>query len=147
MYGVESSERCYHMKEGFVDSPDHGYNNEAVELSFVVDTDELEFDMRGLVADCMNATIAKKRSLEIKERLLAPREKLAFRAAKRKEVSSWLHNSVLRLLTQHGIPRHRCVRCRWVLTWKKVDAAEDSAHEALSDLKSDQVHRVEARNR
>ena len=42
-------------------------------------------------------------------------------AAKKRELASWIRNSVLDFAVTHGAPRERCMRARWVLTFKKCE--------------------------
>ena len=82
-------EKSYHLAAAFFETPDHDYGRQCIELAFNVEADEIDEtsdgDMRGIIESCFNATIARKRALEIKWRDLNDREKVAFRGAKKKE--------------------------------------------------------------
>ena len=41
-------------------------------------------------------------------------------AAKQKEVAQRIRNKVIALAAYKGVARERIMRCRWILTWKKV---------------------------
>ena len=136
----DGAEENYHVQAEFFNTPDHPYDQRGYEIAFICDLDEIAdkpFAINQILESCMLNSIARKRSLEVKLKNLNGREKLGFRAAKRKECAQWLSNKVLDCLQQHGLPRARAVRCRWVLTFKsdtgvkgpqveKPDAIEDA---------------------
>ena len=86
-----------------------------------------EGSLRRAFLECHNATLARKRKLEIKERDVTEEEFRGIACAKRAEFASWLDNSVIDLLVTRGVPHGRIVRCRWILTFKKLDPDEAAA--------------------
>ena len=113
---TSDDEDTYHVQNAFFSTADHGYTGPALEISFDVEMDELaemeDGDMRDVIESCFNATVARKRALEVKWRTLDDGEKNAFRAAKQKEVAQWIHNKVIALAASKGVPRERIMRCR-----------------------------------
>ena len=97
--------------------------------SLLVDADDVsdEGSLRRAFLECNNATLARKRKLEVKERDVIEEEFRGVACAKRAEFASWLDNSVIDLLVTRGVPHDRIVRCRWVLTFKKLDSDEAAA--------------------
>ena len=68
----------------------------------------------------LNASMARKRAVEVSERHLTPEEKEMFRAAKAAEWSQWISNDVVELVSRYGVDPRRVIASRWVLTWKTV---------------------------
>ena len=110
-------------------------------MSFLVEADEVrdEQSLRHLIAECWQTSVARKRSLEVKERACNWEERRALACAKRAEFGSWLDNQAIDLATSRGIPRHKAVRCRWVLTFKKLDGSEQKDARATMDPHSSTV--------
>ena len=107
----------------FTESPDHDYDGVSIGLSFDVDLDEIrdELSICHLVREmALNASIARKRAIEVNERRLSPEEKSMFRAAKAAEWSQWVSNDVVELISRYGVDPKRIIASRWVLTWKSV---------------------------
>ena len=71
---------------------------------------------------------AKRQRAEVKVKDLSPDELEQFRSAKDKEITQWLDTSTVRKIMRDKIPSQNILRCRWVLTWKELDAL-DAARE------------------
>jgi hypothetical protein len=74
---------------------------------------------------------AKRQRAEIKVKDLNPEELEQFRKAKDKEINQWLDTATVRKVMRDKIPSQNILRCRWVLTWKDLDAV-DAAKEGRS---------------
>ena len=64
---------------------------------------------------------AKKQRAEVREKALSPADLALFRAAKEKEIRSWLSTETVRKIARSQIPEEQILRSRWVLTWKPVE--------------------------
>jgi hypothetical protein len=67
---------------------------------------------------------AKKQRSEVKMPQLDEQERKMFQQAKMKEVKSWLVTETVAKILRHQIPEENILRCRWILTWKRVDQPE-----------------------
>eukprot|EP00435_Cladocopium_sp_Y103_P057366 s1032_g19.t1 len=76
------------------------------------------------------AAAAKRQRAEIKVKDLTPDELKQFQVAKNKELDQWLDTQTVRKILRSKIPDQNILRCRWVLTWKELDAI-DAAKEGL----------------
>ena len=65
---------------------------------------------------------AKRQKSEVKLAGLQPEEQKLFQAAKHQEVASWLDTGTVTKILRHQLPEENILRCRWILTWKDVDA-------------------------
>ena len=77
------------------------------------------------------ATAAKRQRSEVKIKDLSNQERKEFDVAKGKEIDQWLATETVRKILRHKIPEKNILRCRWVLTWKDLDAV-DAAKEGKS---------------
>ena len=77
------------------------------------------------------AAAAKRQRAEIKVKDLTPDELKQFQAAKNKELDQWLDTQTVRKIIRSKIPDQNILRCRWVLTWKELDAI-DAAKEGAT---------------
>ena len=122
---AQEREEAYHVRHEFFEKDPLPFDlKEVIEIALLADWAELREGGRAIETvfeSCLAASVAKKRRLEINFRHLAPVEKIGMRAAKRKEFAQWLSSKVLNVVTAHGIPLGRVVRCRWVLTFKNVE--------------------------
>lgn len=73
---------------------------------------------------CHVASAAKRQRAEIKLRDLTPEEMKEFREAQGKEISQWLDTGTVRRIARHMIPEQNIMQCRWVHTWKELDAID-----------------------
>ena len=93
-----------------------------IQIPLIVD--EKDFDdeqgLRPTVMSCMVTSIARKRKLEIKKRDLAPEELRGMACAKRQEIASWIDNAITDVCVSRGVPRHRIVKCQWMLVIKEA---------------------------
>ena len=55
--------------------------------------------------------------------------------AKNKELDQWVKHSVFTIARRTGIPEHRIMSMRWVLTWKDV-APEDQDEDCMDGRKA-----------
>ena len=113
-----------HSQEAwFTESLEHDYEGTSIGLSFDVELDEIQDEMSVcyLIRElAFNASMARKRAVEVSERRLNPEEKEMFRVAKAAEWSQWVNNDVVELISRYGIDPKRIIASRWVLTWKSV---------------------------
>ena len=70
------------------------------------------------------ASAVKRQRVEVKLRDLNPEELQEFQNAKTKEIDQWLSTSTVRKILKSKIPEENILRCRWVLTWKDLDAVD-----------------------
>ena len=130
---VDADDSVYHAAEAYFaseDLPDTHPSSVASRPSIAIEVDaSWDEVLRGgrraieeVVESCHVASVARKRRCEVSYRQLSARERLGMRAAKKKEFAQWLSSSVLNLAAAKGVPHARIVRCRWVLTFKKVEA-------------------------
>ena len=70
---------------------------------------------------------------EIKEHELTMKELRRMACAKPEEIASWTGNVVIDLCVSRGAPRHRTVRCRWNLVFKKLDAEDAKEADQMMD--------------
>ncbi|CAE7766960.1 GIP [Symbiodinium sp. CCMP2592] len=111
------------LEAWFSESQEHDYEATSVGLEFDVWLDEIQDEMSVcyLVREmALNASMARKRAVEVSERHLTAQEKAMFRAAKAAEWSQWVGNDVVELISRHGVDPRRVIASRWVLTWKSV---------------------------
>ena len=117
-----------HSQESwFSESREHDYEGTSIGLSFDVELDEIKDEMSTcyLVRElALNASMARKRAVEVSERHLTSDEKEMFRVAKAAEWSQWVNNDVVELISRYGIDPKRIIASRWVLTWKSVPGEE-----------------------
>jgi len=73
---------------------------------------------------CHVASAVKRQRAEIKLRDLTPEEMKEFREAQGKEISQWLDTGTVRRIARHMIPEQNIMQCRWVHTWKELDAID-----------------------
>ena len=113
-----------HSQEAwFTKSQEHDYESTSIGLSFDVELDEItdELSICYLVRElALNASMARKRAVEVTERHLTSEEKEMFRVAKAAEWSQWVNNDVVELISRYGVDPKRIIASRWVLTWKSV---------------------------
>ena len=62
-----------------------------------------------------------KRRTEAHLRHMTPEERKMMSEAKDKEIDQWVHNSVFSIARRCGIPEHRIMSMRWVLSWKTIE--------------------------
>ena len=75
-------------------------------------------------AEALIIAASKKQHTEVKLSTLNAEEKAEFDAAKGKEIENWLKtNTVKKILRNHLAPE-QVLRCRWILTWKALDAED-----------------------
>lgn len=127
-----SDEEFTNLAEAFYNTPDHGYVKSAIEISFLVDVQELvgtltqapdQYILQAF-KEALLTSQAKRNKVEVKERHLTAEEKEAFRQAKTKEWMSFVDNNVGEIAMRAGIDPQRIIGSRWVLTWKLVDGAK-----------------------
>ena len=119
----------------FAQAQEHDYVGKAVGLEFDVELAELEDELSivHIVREmCLNASVARKRNIEVREKQLTSEEREMFRHAKKSEWSQWISNDVVELIFRRGIDPKRVISSRWVLTWKPVD--EDPGVKAKARL-------------
>ena len=113
-----------HVQESwFTESQEHDYDGHSIGLSFNVGIEELQDEMSvvHIVREmAFNASMARRRAIEVTERRLNSEEREMFRTAKRAEWSQWLSNDVVELISRFGVDPRRIIESRWVLTWKSV---------------------------
>ena len=76
-------------------------------------SEEPDLDFAYLVSSAKRRTEAVLRKMTSEER--AQMDK-----AKNKELDQWVKHSVFTIARRTGIPEHRIMSMRWVLTWKDV---------------------------
>eukprot|EP00435_Cladocopium_sp_Y103_P041817 s1270_g11.t1 len=68
---------------------------------------------------------AKRARSEVKLSTLTPSEKLEFQKAKMAEIQNWIKTGTISKILRNQVPHDQILRCRWILTWKPIDASED----------------------
>eukprot|EP00435_Cladocopium_sp_Y103_P013861 s2131_g3.t1 len=74
---------------------------------------------------------AKRQRSEVKMSTLNAAERKLFEDAKKKEISSWLATETVSKILRHQVPRENILRCRWILTWKEMDATSTPGSSSL----------------
>ena len=77
------------------------------------------------------ASAAKRQRAEVKVKDMTAQDKKDFQKAKEKELDQWLATETVRKILRDKIPTENILRCRWVLTWKDldaIDAAKEGRH-------------------
>jgi hypothetical protein len=128
-------EEFTNVKPAFYLTPDHSYARKAIELSFVVDLEEVldlgnespQDTIRQKLQEALLTSQAKRMKVEVRERLLTDEEKQEFREAKKREWMSFVENNVVELAQRSGIDPNRIIGSRWVLTWKAVDGKNSNS--------------------
>ena len=72
-----------------------------------------------------------RRKTEVNIRTLTKDEQQQMTQAKKLEAEQWISNTVFTVAKRAGIPKHRIMSMRWILTWKKVDNASPKAKARL----------------
>ncbi len=70
------------------------------------------------------ATAAKRQRAEVKIRNLTDTDQSEFRKAQSKEIDQWLDTGTVRRICRSLIPEQNIMQCRWIHTWKELDAVE-----------------------
>ena len=84
---------------------------------------------------------AKRQRSEVKLATLTPSQQEEFRAAKSKEVQSWLDTGTVQRILRNKLPLDSILRCRWILSWKPLDGTQD----AHVDPKNPKTRKAKAR--
>ena len=83
------------------------------------------------------ASAAKRQRAEVRMSELTPEERRQFIEAKNSEVTNWIKTGTVMKILRNSIPPEEVLRCRWVLTWKPVEADSDNpnpSHKAKARL-------------
>lgn len=83
------------------------------------------------------ATSAKKQRSEVKLTELSPEERKEFDKAKQSEMANWIQTGTLTKVLRNQIPEEQILRSRWILTWKPLDASDQTSarsHKAKARL-------------
>ena len=88
---------------------------------------------------------AKKQRSEVKLSNLNSTERKLFEEAKSKEIDSWLSTDTVMKILRHQVPRENIMRCRWILTWKEVEADTTPGKGGHGTQKSQPSHKAKAR--
>ena len=83
------------------------------------------------------ASAAKRQRAEVRMSELTPEERRQFIEAKDSEVTNWIKTGTVMKILRNSIPPEEVLRCRWVLTWKPVEADSDNpnpSHKAKARL-------------
>eukprot|EP00435_Cladocopium_sp_Y103_P018074 s4573_g4.t1 len=70
------------------------------------------------------ASAAKRQRAEVKLSTLTSAEKAMFQQAKETEIQNWIKTGTISRILRDKIPYNQILRCRWILTWKPVDAGD-----------------------
>ena len=128
-------EEFTNVKPAFYLTPDQSYARKAIELSFLVDLEEVlgsgnespQDTLRQKLQEALLTSQAKRMKVEVRERLLTDEEKQEFREAKKGEWMSFVENIVVELALRSGVDPSRIIGSRWVLTWKNVDGKSSNS--------------------
>lgn len=74
--------------------------------------------------DTFLATVAKRQRSEVKLRDLTSEELREFKAAQNKEIDQWLETETVKKIARCQIPEENIMQCRWIHTWKDLDAVD-----------------------
>ena len=89
------------------------------------------------------ATQSKKQRSEVRLSSLSPEEMKEFDLAKHKEVQNWLQTGTIARILKNQIPEEQILRCRWILTWKPLDAVDQES--VLKETGKRKTHKAKAR--
>ena len=85
------------------------------------------------------ATAAKKQRSEVRLSELSTAEREEFAKAKDAEVTNWLKTGTVQKMFCNQLSPEQILKCRWILTWKSIEAADrDPKH-------SEKTHKARAR--
>ena len=82
------------------------------------------------------ATAAKRQRSEVKLTNLTAAEKEEFRVAKDNEVKNWLKTGTISRILRNQVPHDQILRCRWILTWKPIDAEDQKKLQSNKSCKA-----------
>jgi hypothetical protein len=86
------------------------------------------------------ATAAKKQRSEVRLSELSTAEREEFSKAKDAEVTNWLKTGTVQKMFCNQLSPEQILKCRWILTWKSIEAADrgpkhsEKAHKARARL-------------
>ena len=83
------------------------------------------------------ASAAKRQKSEVKLTDLSPTERNEFAKAKSAEIQNWVKTGTISKILRQQISPDQILRCRWILTWKPLDDADQE--------KSNRQHKAKAR--
>ena len=95
----------------------------AIEI-FLTEQDEEKITQESTDHWCHVASAAKHQRAEVKLRDITPEDMQEFRDAQKKEIDQWLDTGTVRKIARHLIPEQNIMQCRWVHTWKDLDAVD-----------------------
>ena len=67
---------------------------------------------------------AKKQRAEVKLSTLSTKERIEFEQAKESEVQNWIKTGTIAKIMRDKIPADQILKCRWIFTWKPLDAED-----------------------
>ena len=82
---------------------------------------------------------AKKQRAEVRLNTLNHQERLEFDKAKQSEVQNWLKTETVKKILRSQLSEDQILRCRWILTWKPLDAGD------IDPKQPDKKHKAKAR--
>ena len=96
------------------------------------------------------ATASKKQRSEVKLSNLSDDELREFQMAKQAEVENWIKTGTISAILRNQIPEEQVLRCRWILTWKPLDNANQMDEPEKGQRKSKspnapRTHKAKAR--
>ena len=81
---------------------------------------------------------AKRQRSEVKLSELSPSEKAEFSKAKSAEIQNWVRTGTISRILRDKLSPDQILRCRWILTWKPIDEADNQgkspSHKAKARL-------------
>eukprot|EP00435_Cladocopium_sp_Y103_P018806 s1370_g4.t1 len=82
---------------------------------------------------------AKKQRSEVRLSELTMSEREEFVKAKDAEITNWLKTGTVQKMFRHQLSPEQILRCRWILTWKPIEASD------IDPKQPDKMHRAKAR--
>ena len=82
---------------------------------------------------------AKKQKAEVKLGTLSSSERQEFDKAKQSEVQNWLKTDTVKRILRSQLSEEQILRCRWILTWKPLEASD------IDPKTPHKIHKAKAR--
>lgn len=73
---------------------------------------------------------------------LDEQERKMSQQAKMKKNKSWLATETVAKILRHQLPEENILRCRWILTWKRVDQPEPNGTKHFPKARLVLVHEI-----
>eukprot|EP00438_Fugacium_kawagutii_P026412 Skav210812 [mRNA] locus=scaffold2924:156234:161009:- [translate_table: standard] len=78
----------------------------------------------------MLVSSSKKQRSEVRLTQLSPSEREEFEQAKSSEIANWINTGTISTIFRDQVSPEQILKCRWILTWKPLDSAEQAGHDS-----------------